>query len=241
MGRFRYPNQIGKRLPSPTDGYVMRFDIKDCTLITRMGGVDPAISARELRERLAICPNECLFHHLCETVVRPTFDDPEFPNDFAAWSARSLRDRVLAEKLGVVNPYHYDSLEQVREVMIEILDDRLHDMPFIPTVPQGEEFTFMQAVTVVFDTGVGLENVNDFVQMLPRMSNGSIYYHFIEARRRTVAHIDDFSAWLVELPEETASLREALHHVDFYYLSIAEVRERLVAAVEKAVISRVLS
>ncbi|GEM_PF-6331351 len=39
------------------------FEIKDCALITRMGGVDPAINLRELRERMLQCPESCLYHH----------------------------------------------------------------------------------------------------------------------------------------------------------------------------------
>ena len=80
------------------------FKVQDCAIITRMGGVSSAVNLRELRERIAVCPNETLYHHFCETLVRPTFDDPEFRNDFAVWASRHLRDRVLAERLGIIKP-----------------------------------------------------------------------------------------------------------------------------------------
>ncbi|MEW5995051.1 MAG: DUF5752 family protein, partial [Candidatus Zixiibacteriota bacterium] len=139
----------------------MPFQVKDCTLITRMGGVETAINLRELRERAAICPIECIFHHFCETLIRPTFDDPEFRNDFAVWSARQLRDRVLAERLGIINPYSLENFEQLREKVLEIMDDRLAELPHIPWVPKGRDFRFMRAVTVVFDTGVILTRPED--------------------------------------------------------------------------------
>ena len=87
------------------------FEVKDCTLITRMGGVEPALNLRELRERIKICPIESLYHHFCETVIRPSFDDPEFRNDFAVWAAHSMHDRlsqgvVLDHRMKLYNSRH---------------------------------------------------------------------------------------------------------------------------------------
>ena len=113
----------------------MTFEIKDCTLITRMAGVDSALNLRELRERITGCPVECLFHHFSETVIRPTFDDAQFRNDFAVWAARHLRHSALAERLGVLNPYSFASFEELRSRTIDILDEHLsesHHMHWVP-------------------------------------------------------------------------------------------------------------
>ena len=208
----------------------MPFTVKDCALITRMAGVDNAINLRELRERLLNCPVECLFHHFCETVIRPTFDDPEFRNDFAVWAARDLQDRVLAERLGIINPYDYTDFEDLRHTVVEIIDDRLSEMPYIPWVKQGNDFRFMRAVTVVFDTGLQLETPEDLVSVLSEISLGSIYYHYVEARRRTENHTDDFSAWLAEFGKPTEGLIEVLAGVDFYYISLKDLKTQLVRA-----------
>ncbi len=214
----------------------MPFQVKDCTLITRMGGVESAINLRELRERLAICPIECLFHHFCETVVRPTFDDPEFRNDFAAWSAHQLRDRVLAERLGIINPYSLDNFEQLRELVLEIVDERLSEVAYIPWVPRGDDFRFMRAVTVVFDGGITLATPEDLIEKLPDFSLSSIYYHFVEARRRTPDKSDDFTAWLAGFGESTAPLIKALKGIDFYYLTLPELKKTLIRALRGAFI-----
>lgn len=208
----------------------MPFTVKDCALITRMAGVDNAINLRELRERLLNCPVECLFHHFCETVIRPTFDDPEFRNDFAVWAARDLQDRVLAEQLGIINPYEYTDFEDLRHTVIEIIDDRLSEMHYIPWVKQGNDFRFMRAVTVVFDTGLQLETPEDLVSSLSELSLGSIYYHYVEARRRTENHTDDFTAWLTEFGKPAEDLIEALGEVDFYYISLKDLKAQLVRA-----------
>jgi uncharacterized protein DUF5752 len=208
----------------------MPFTVRDCALITRMAGVDTAINLRELRERLLGCPVECLFHHFCETVIRPTFDDPEFRNDFAVWAARDLQDRVLAERLGIINPYDYTDLEELRHLIVEIIDDRLSEMPYIPWVRMGNDFRFMRAVTVVFDTGLQLDSPGDFVSALSEISLGSIYYHYVEARRRTEDHTDDFTAWLTEFGETAEGLIASLAGNDFYFSSLKDLRAQLVAA-----------
>lgn len=210
----------------------MPFEVKDCTIITRMGGVPSAVNLRELYERVAICPVECLFHHFCETLVRPTFDDPEFRNDFAVWSARQLRDKVLAERLGIINPYSLDNFEQLRSVVLEIIDERLSELVYIPWAPRGDDFRFMRAVTVVFGSDIKLETPDDFIKQLPNFSHSSIYYHFIEARRRTPFKSDDFSAWLEGFGTGTEKLIKALKGIDFYYFTLPELKKSLIKAVQ---------
>ena len=221
-----------KAVAMTTEKTNMPFEVKDCTIIARMGGVETAVNLRELRERVAACPVECLFHHFSETLIRPSFDDPEFRNDFAVWASRSLRDRVLAERLGVINPYSYEDYEAVREKVLDILDERLSELVYIPWVPAGEDFRFMRAVTVVFDTGSVLEKVDDLIEMLPSFSLSSIYYHFIEARRRTPDRLDDFTAWLEGFGEGTEEIVNALGSVDFYYLTLPELKKTLIAALQ---------
>jgi hypothetical protein len=210
----------------------MPFTVKDCTLITRMAGVPNAMNLRELQERVRICPLECLFHHFCETVIRPTFDDPEFHNDFAVWAGRQLRDRVLAERLSIINPYKLDSFEQLRDAVMDILEERLSEVHYIQWVPPGHYFQFMQAVTVVFNTGVELKTPADFGAQLKHMSFGSIYYHFVEARRRTDEKRDDFSEWLAGFGEQVRPVLDALAGVEFYYLSLRELKRRLIDVVD---------
>lgn len=213
----------------------MPFTVKDCTLITRMAGIGTAMNLRELQERVSIAPIECLFHHFCETVLRPTFDDPEYHNDFAVWAARHLRDRVLAERLAILNPYKESDFEELRRQLIDIFEERLAEVPYIPWVPRGHDFQFMRAVTVVFSTGVELHSAEDFVKQLPQMSLSSIYYHFVEARRRRDDGRDDFSGWLADHNGSAQALIEALGNVDFYFFSLTELKRILIEAVSSIV------
>jgi hypothetical protein len=204
------------------------FRIKDCALITRMAGISSVMNLRELHERLQHCPLEALYHHLCETQIRPSFDDPEFRNDFALWAARELGDRVLAERLGMLNPYAFDNLSAIKERLLEIVEERISENPQAAWHPAHEEFRFMQAATVIFDTGQTLGSLADLLEAIPRLTASSVYYHFVEARRRTADRLDDFSAWLRDLAEETVEVERALGGVDFYFLSLRELKRELV-------------
>ena len=204
------------------------FKVKDCAVIIRMGGVDPAITLRELRERLCVCTTDVIYHHFCETVMRPTFDDPEFRNDLAVWAAHNLRDRTLAERLGVLNPYACQDFEELRERIVEIIDQRLSEIDHIPSVSLDEAFHFMRSATTIFDTGAALTTPDDFIRHLPLMSRSSIFYHFIDARRRTPDKTDDFTFWLQMMKEPPRDLLFSLSGIDFYYMSLQELKEALI-------------
>ena len=212
------------------DSNIMGFRVKDCTLITRMAGIKEALNLRELEERLHICPDECLFHHFCETVIRPTFDYPDFPNDFALWANSQLRDKVLAERLAILDPYKSKSFDELRQQVLDIVEERLSEINYIPWAPKGNAFQFLQAATTVFDTGIVLNTPNDFYEQLPRISHGSIYYHFVEARRRTEGGIDDFTAWLIEFGDDVKPLIKGMSEIDFYFLSMTDLQKTLVHA-----------
>lgn len=206
----------------------MTFEVRDCSLITRMAGIRSAMNLRELEERIADCPEESLFHHFCETVIRPTFDNPEYHNDFAMWVRRYLQDRTLAERVSVINPYKLANLEELRRVLMDIIQERLVEIDHIPWAPVKDQFYFLRSVTVVYDTGMVLSEPAHLFEKLADMANGSIYYHFVEARRRTENHEDDFTNWLENFGDSVRPLIQALREVDFYYMSLSELKQKLV-------------
>ncbi len=210
------------------------FVVNDCALLVRMSGLPPAVNLRELRDRLAACGEDVLYHHFCETTLRPTFDDPDYRNDFAVWAKLYLGDRVLAEKLGILDPYSFPGMEELRATTLEIIDDRLAELAMVPWARPGDEFLFKEATTVVFDTGVRIHRPADLAQGVRKMTNGSVYYHFLEAMRRPPVGRDDFSAWLLEGGEEVAPYLRSLGTIDFQFHSLSHLRMALVRAFTEA-------
>jgi hypothetical protein len=206
------------------------FEVKDCALLMRMSGLPPAMNLRELRDRIAACGENVLYHHFCETTLRPTFNDPDYRNDFAAWARLYMRDRVLAERLGIIDPYAFDTMEELRAAVLDVIDDRLGEVTMIPWVRPGDEFLFREAITVIFDTGERIRNPRELAPAILRMTDGSIYYHFLEALRRPPVGKDDFSVWLLGAGDEYGQLVSALGAIDFYFYNLARLREELALA-----------
>lgn len=206
------------------------FEVKDCALLARMSGLPPAFNLRELRERIAVCGENVLFHHFCETTLRGTFDNPDYRNDFAVWSKLYLGDRVVAERLGILDPYEFSSLGELRAATLEVLDERLGESTMIPWARPGDELFFMEATTVVFDTGIRISHPRELAASIGAMTVGSVYFHFLEARRRPPFGKDDFTAWLFQNEDggKNRSYIEALASIDFYFHTLADLRKELV-------------
>jgi hypothetical protein len=210
------------------------FEVKDCALLVRMSGLPPAVNLRELRDRIAVCRENVLYHHFFETTLRPTFDDPDYRNDFAVWAKMYLGDRVLGERLGILDPYSLSSMEEMRMAVLEVIDDRLGELTMVPWVRPGDEFLFKEATTVVFDTGERIHHPKELAPAIQRMTNGSVYYHFLEALRRPPVGKDDFSTWLLEEGEKYAAYLVSLGSIDIQFHSLAQLRNELVRTLMEA-------
>src|SRR3972149_6170838 len=114
------------------------FVIQDCSLLIRMSGLLPAADLRELRDRIAACGENVLFHHFFETPLRPTFDNPDYRNDFAVWAKLYLDDRVLAERLGILDPYSCSSLDELRNMVLSLIEERLKELTLVPRGRAGD-------------------------------------------------------------------------------------------------------
>jgi Family of unknown function (DUF5752) len=210
------------------------FEVKDCALLTQMSGLPPAVNLRELRERIASCSPDVLYHHFCETpLVPPIIGYPDYMNDFAVWARRRLGDQALAERLGMIDPYASPSIEELRQVTLDIIDDRLSEAFMVPWARPGHEFYFMEAVTVVFDTGKRISRPDELASAISLMTKGSVYFHVLEARRRKPLGVDDFSAWLQELEGDWEQYIKAIREIDVTFHTLAEIRAELAKAVNE--------
>jgi hypothetical protein len=208
------------------------FEIKDCVLLSLMSGMPPAFNLRELRDRIAACSQDVLYHHFCETTLVASFDYPDYRNDFAVWASKRLGDKVLAERLGIIDPYSHSSLEDLRGEVLDIIDERLSELTMVPWARLGHEFYFMKATTIIFDTGERIHQPEELLPAIRRMSNGSIYFHFLEARRRPPVGTDDFAAWLVAFGPEWQPYIEALSGLDFYFSTLSQIKGQLIELFE---------
>jgi hypothetical protein len=202
------------------------FGIKDCALATIATG-RRAQTLRELRDILRDVHSGCIYTHFWGTLLRPQFSDREFNNDFATWCSQSLHDNIAAERLAVIDPADYADMEGLRQELIEVIDERLDETEEVRFARSDQQFYFTRSIIVVFDTYRRLADPAELARVLPEMSLGSIFYHFIDARRREPIAVDDFRAWLMGLGPKYKPLRDSLAEVDPYFDSLFALRSRL--------------
>jgi hypothetical protein len=205
---------------------MVEFAIKDCTLAIVATG-RRAQTLRELRDILRDIHPGCIYHHFWGTLLRPQFSDREYNNDFATWCHHSLHDNRAAERLAVIDPANYADLDELRQELIEVIDERLDETELMLFARADQQFHFVRSVIVVFDTYHRVADPADLVHLLPELSIGSIFYHFVDARRREPIGVDDFRAWLLGLGDTYRELCGAISEVDPYFESLFVLRSRL--------------
>lgn len=198
--------------------------IMDCALIAIATGTK-AQNLRELRDQMQTIHPGCLYHHFWGTLLNPRFDDPEFQNDFAVWTSRYMNDLKISEKLSMIDPSRFSNIEDLRKNVIDILEERLYESEYVPWVKPGQEFHFIRSQTVIFDTGKNYNDPKELIDVIPGMSLGSIFYHFIDARRRTHDYKNDFSVWLNGYGDKYQGLIAELDNIDPYFTTLNELRE----------------
>lgn len=207
------------------------FAIKDCALLAVATG-KRAENLRELRDVLTSVHSASIYHHFWGGLLRPGFDDPQFNNDFAAWCHYALNDDILAERLAMIDPTDFEDLEFLRRELVEAIEDRLDEMERPRWAKPDRQFYFMRSQIVVFDTRRSIVDPRDLAAAIQEMSVGSVFYHFIDARRRHPVGVDDFRAWLEAFGDTYVELCADLAAVDPYSLNLNELRQQLLAVFE---------
>lgn len=136
-----------------------------------------------------------------------------FSNDFATWAAVQVRDRVLGERLAVLDPLSFDSLVDLRDEIASVIDSHLKSLVIVPRVVYGEPFYFVESRVVGVPTGIAAYTLEEFRRVVSEVDDRTIYYHTLEARVRRRHRQNDFSAWLrdrLSLPTLAARI-EALN------------------------------
>ncbi|MBU0730086.1 MAG: hypothetical protein KKA70_10110 [Proteobacteria bacterium] len=202
------------------------FLINDCALISIATG-QKAMTLAELRNNLTLVSLDSIYHHFWGGLLVPRFEEREFNNDFAGWVRHSLRDPVLAERLAAIDPSASGNLEELRQNLLDLIEERLDENENVEWTRGYRQFEFLRSQLVVFDTNRRLEKPEDLAVQIPLLSTSSIFYHFIDARRRLDQGGDDFCHWLTGLGDEHQGLCAQLAAIDPYFSSLSQIRTEL--------------
>lgn len=208
------------------------FWFRECFLMPMPTG-KKAINLRELLEILREVDESVLYFHLLQSRLTVTQPVVEYPNDFALWAATALQDMKLAEKLSSFDPLEYENMEQVRVAVLDILEEYLWDLPYVPWARPGFEFHFCGASMVVVRNEIPANTLKEFCLALGKVGLDSVYYHFFEARQRLgMREVDDFSYWIdtnFGLPGLVSDIR----NIDIYFYTLKEIRDTLLGLIHQ--------
>jgi hypothetical protein len=204
------------------------FCVMDCSLVRCATGRGCS-NLRELLESVRLAPDAVLEHHMMRCALEDHFELHEFPNDLAWWCWTALRDNVLGEQLGLVDPYRQSSTAGLRATLVNVIEDRLWGLDHEPWCRPGNELHLVESHLIAYDTGERVSTPAALAEAIERMSSRSLFYHVHDARRRTAGQSDDFSLWL-EKNHVQPSLVAALRGIDFYFLNLSQLRQALVDA-----------
>jgi len=182
---------------------------------------------QQLLEAIEEIPLDSLSYHTHSFFLRHAYIAGPYPNDFATWAAIQVRDRVLGEKLGILDPYDFENLEALRAEIVNIVDEHLSQLQIIPRVIYGEPFYFMQSRIIEVPTGLEARTLTEFRKILTTVDISAVYYHNFEAMLRLGRRMGDFALWIEEqlhLPE----LAQKISRLDFYMTSLESIRHRII-------------
>jgi hypothetical protein len=192
-----------------------------------------AYDERELLEHLEEVPLDSIYFHTHSLFLLERGVPGAYPNDFATWAAIQVRDRVLGEKLGIIDPQDFADMESLRTEVVSLIDDHLAELGSVPRVIFGEPFYFMQSRVLEVPTGVKVRTLGEFRDALASVDAAVVYLHVVEARGRKGRRRNDFAAWVDEqlgLPE----LAGAMARLSPFPFGLEEVRRRLLRLCEAA-------
>ena len=182
---------------------------------------------RELAEGLREVEANCIFYHFWGGLLRPRFDNPEYHNDFAIWVAEGLHNKVLAEKLAAIDPSAFETVEDLRNEVVEILEEELDSADYPSWAKKDLLFDFIRCRLVIFDTKLTVSVPENFVSLLPNLSLGSIFFHFIDGRRRNRNSMDDFRNWIMSFGPPYEDLNRRLSEICPYFTPLHTLRDQL--------------
>lgn len=181
---------------------------------------------RQLAELLEEVPLDSVYFHTHSFFLRHRFIERTYPNDFAEWVGEQVRDHVLAERLSVVDPFDFRSLDTLREELISIIDDHLSGMATAPRAGFGTPFYFNRSRILEVPTVLEARTLREFREAISEVDVSAIYFHVFEAHLRLQREENDFSAWIrggLKLP----GLADRMRAVNPYLGSLERLRSSL--------------
>ncbi|MBI4428636.1 MAG: hypothetical protein HY562_05920 [Ignavibacteriales bacterium] len=190
-----------------------------------------ARSVAELLNGIKSAPESSIYYHTHRYLQQHHFLSPEPPNDFAYWIQEVLNEPRLGELMYSVDVVQFNSLEDLRNKFIEILEQHSTGNGKGQTAPEGQEFHFMASQTFVLRTPYVANDLKQFAEILRKISVNSLYYHIFDAKLRLEKGENDFSRWFRDLGK--TALADEVVRLDPYTHTLEGLRARILQLVQQ--------
>ncbi|HSB13223.1 MAG TPA: DUF5752 family protein [Bryobacteraceae bacterium] len=173
-------------------------------------------------------PGSSIFYHTHHMYLSHHFETPAFSNDFALWVSEALQEGALGEKLAAIDLLSFTSIRELREAIVATIEQQIgEDGRRLRECPPGDELHFCRSKSFIMPTGLIARDPKEFFEVLPKVTNVSLFFHFFEARLRLGRPTNDFSQWLAWRGEEI--LAKSIDALDPYSMTLDEFKERIIA------------
>jgi len=190
-----------------------------------------ASNLEELLILIETCSDSSIFYHTFSAFLKLREAQVPFNSDFAIWVARMLNERALAEKLTAIDLSEYDTLESLRNRLIQLIGRHVKENPLSCKKMANEPFYLHDMTRVVYLTDHFAYDLASFRALLKKISIYSFYFHFIESRMQPPLKTDNFSAWIEE-SLEMPSLAQKIRRIDISIYTLEGLRSRIIQLID---------
>jgi hypothetical protein len=156
-----------------------------------------AMDEHRLLELIEEAPPDSIYYHTHSYYLRHAYTQQLYSNDFAAWIVLYAQNRLLGERLGVLDPFEFSHIEQLRDEIVSIMADHLnHSTTVVPRCIVSEPFEFLRSQIIEIPLGLEARSLREFYDVLADVEVGAVYNHVCEARMRKKPLSADFAYWL---------------------------------------------
>ena len=188
----------------------------------------------ELIDILKTAPDAVIYYHTYHFLEEHQYLTPEPANDFALWVGDALDDSVLSEKLANIDTFAYSSISALREALLLALEQHLEGHPGLREKRANREFYFIKSISFVLPTSYVASDLREFVEVIRKISTGSLYYHVFESRLRLQKRSNDFSVWIRDQFGED-DLADRIDALFPYTYTLEALRSTIIEQVEKRI------
>ncbi len=179
-------------------------------------------------------PDAVIYYHTHHFLEEHHYLTPEPANDFSIWVADALDEPVLSEKLANIDTFAYTNLSDLKAAIIMAIEQYLSEKPQVKDIRANREFNFIKSISIVIPTPFYASDLREFVEVVRKITIGSLYYHVFESRLRLQKRSNDFSVWFKDCLGED-ELADKLDEMVPYIYTLEALRSQIIQQIEKRI------